>query len=204
MSELIEEQGRFSHHVATLALTDSDWETKETVAAWLRDELKMLRDAEVEPGTAPVRRRGAMSRTAISDVAIELLESIAGESLICLFQELLDVDRHRKSLAEAFVQLDRAAEAEAQLGLQGATMGVRKFADHLSVSPSTVTRWRSSSAFQQRVDFHRKVWADFLRDEYFDQIKKDDLTLDEAECFRRAFRLYGLSAPLRRAGKYQK
>jgi hypothetical protein len=124
--------------------------------------------------------------------------------LICLFQELLDVDRHRKSLAEAFVQLDRAAEADAQLGLQGANMGVRKFASHMSVSPSTVTRWRRASEFRQRVDFHRKIWADFLRDEYFNQIKKDAPAIDEAECFRRAFRLYTLSAPLRRAGKYRK
>jgi hypothetical protein len=81
---------------AQLALTDSNWETKETVASWLRKELKVLREAESEPGTAPVRRRGALSKTMISDVAIELLECIGGESLVCLFQELLDIDRHRK------------------------------------------------------------------------------------------------------------
>jgi hypothetical protein len=200
VSELIEKRGLFSHHVATLALTDSDWESKETVASWLRSELKVLRDAEAESGTAPVRRGGALSKTVISDVAIELLEGIGGESLVCLFQELLDIDRHRKSLAEGFAQLDRAAEAGAQLELQGVEIGVRAFAKHLSVSPSTVTRWRKSPAFRQRVDFHKNVWGNILRDEYFDQIRKDASVLSEAECFRRAFQLYGLSIPLRQAG----
>jgi hypothetical protein len=92
-------------------------------------------------------------------LAIELLECIGGDSLVCLFQELLDNDRHRKALAAEFVQLDGAAETEAQLELQGKRMGVREFATHLSVSPSTVTRWRKSPAFRQRVDFHKQVWG---------------------------------------------
>jgi hypothetical protein len=77
VSELVEKRGRFSNHVATLALTDSAWETKEVVATWLRDELKVLRSAEAKPGTAPVRRGGALSKAVISDLAIELLECIA-------------------------------------------------------------------------------------------------------------------------------
>jgi hypothetical protein len=126
VSDLVEKQGQFSHHVATLALTDSDWETKEAVAAWLRSELKLLREAEAKPGAAPVRRGKALSRTQISDIAIELLECIGGECLVCLFQELLDVDRHRKSLSENFSQLEKGAEIEAQTQLQGRPMGVRE------------------------------------------------------------------------------
>ena len=128
-----------------------------------------------------------MLKSVISDVAIELLECIGGKSLVCLFQELLDVDRHRKSLAEDFIQLDAAAQAEARLELQGGKMGVRAFAKNLSVSPSTVTRWRRFQAFRQRVDSHRRVWGKFLQDEYFEKIRKDAPTLSEAECFRRAF-----------------
>jgi len=90
ISDLIKKRGGFSHHVSTLALTDSQWETKEPVASWLRNELRLLRDAERQSGTAPVRRNRALPRSIIADAAIELLECIGGESLVCLFQELLD------------------------------------------------------------------------------------------------------------------
>jgi len=199
--KFIEKQGGFSKHVATLALREPDWETKETVASWLRDELKILRDAETKPGKAPVRRGQALSRTLISDIAIELLEPMGGESLICLFQELLDVDRHRKSRAEDFIHLEGAAELEAQLELQGNQMGVRAFAKVLSVSPSTVTRWRNSPVFLKRVDFHKQVWRGFLEHEYFDQIRRESPELDETARFRRAFQLYIQNITLRREGK---
>jgi hypothetical protein len=54
INDFIKQRGGFSKHVALLALTDADWETKETVATWLRSELKRLREAEARPGTAPV------------------------------------------------------------------------------------------------------------------------------------------------------
>jgi hypothetical protein len=126
ISELIEKRGGFSHHIAGLALVNRDWETKEAVAAWLRDELQVLRSAEAQPGSAPVRRQQALSRTEIADVAIELLECIAGESLVCLLQELLAIDRHRMSLADDFSNLDRAAQLEATSNLQGVSIGVSR------------------------------------------------------------------------------
>jgi len=82
-------------------------------------------------------------------------------------------------------------------------MGVREFANHLSVSPSTVTRWRKSPAFRRRVDFHKQTWGQFMRTEYFDQIRRDAPALSEDECFRRAFQLYAQSIPFRREGKYE-
>ena len=202
ISQVIEKRGGFSSRVATIAITDSSWETKEAVARWLRNELKVLREAEAKTGTAPARRKVALSRTEISDIALELLECIGGESLICLFQELLDVDRHRKSFSENFTQLDLAAAMEAQLELQGVQLGVRAFASQMSVAPSSVTRWRKNPAYQERVDFHKRVWGDVLRDWYFDQIKNEAIERTEAECFRRAFQLYGLSLPTRRGGKH--
>lgn len=203
VSDLIEKRGGFSSHVATLALTDSDWETKEAVASWLRQELKVLREAEGKSGEAPVRRKAALSRTLISDVAIELLECIGGESLICLFQELLDIDRHRRSVAEGFAQLDEAAAMQAQLELQGRHMGVREFAGQMSVAPSSVTRWRKSAMYRERLDYHKRFWTNFLRDEYFEQIKTELPHLSEPECFRRAFALYVASIPERRGTKNQ-
>jgi hypothetical protein len=198
VSEKIKKRGGFSSSITTLALTDPDWETKETVAAWLRRELKTLRKIEATAGSAPVRRRLAMSRSEIADIAVELLECLGGQSLTCLFQELLDVDRRRKSLAEDFLNLDSAANSEAMLSLQGGNIGVREFAKLREVAPSTVTRWRRSEEYRALVQFHKDIWDGVLRNKYFDKIKLDSPNLTEAECFRRAFLLDTLSALERR------
>jgi hypothetical protein len=145
-----------------------------------------------------------MSRIEIADIAIELLDSLddsVGEALICLFQELLDIDRHRKSLAADFCQLDEAAELQAQIELQGLPCGVRKLATYLSVSPSTVTRWRRSSFYREEVERSKSTWSRVLRDDYFDKILADDPNATEPECFRRAFVMYSESLPERRVGK---
>jgi hypothetical protein len=201
VSEFIEKRGGFSNHVVMLALTDSDWETKESVATWLRAELAGLREAEKKAGTAPVRRGKTLSRIEISDMAIELLESIGGESLVCLFQELLEVDRHRRTLAENFLQMERGAEVEATTLLKGQPLGVRSLAKLLSISASTVTRWRKSQSFRYRVQFHKTVWGDVLREDYFEAIRTTYPNATDAECYRRAFQMYAESVPRRRAGK---
>jgi hypothetical protein len=194
--DAIQERGGFSHDVAMLAITDESWETKETVATWLRSEVKAFREAEARPGAA-VRLGKVLSKTEISELAVELLQCVAGQELICLFQELLDVDRHRKSLADAFVEMDRAAEVEAMTLLQGLSMRVRQFARHVSVAPSTVTRWRRSETFQARVKFHSEVWAPFLRESYFEDIVTNFPQATEPECFGHAFRMYFESLPKR-------
>jgi hypothetical protein len=150
-------------------------------------------------GAAPVRRGKALSRIEISEIAIELLECVAGPKLTCLFQELLDVDRHRKSLSEVFSQLDIAAEVEAQTQLQGKPLGVREFAKQLLVSPSTVTRWKRSGFFWERVKLIKSTWGSVLRAEYFENIKAMNPDASEEECFRRAFQMYIESLPERRA-----
>ena len=199
-SEFIEKRGGFSNDVVMLAITGSNWETKETVAGWLRDELKLLRDAEASLGVAPVRRGKTLSRIEISEIAVELLECIGGEQLVCLFQELLEIDRHRKSLAENFSQLDRAAKIESISQLKGLGLGVRALAKRMSVSPSTVTRWKKSQFYLERVEFHKRIWEDFLREDYFEQIKAAAAPeATDAECFRRAFQMYAESIPQRQA-----
>ena len=200
-SDFIEKRGGFPRAVVILALTDPDWETKERVAAWLRGELKLLREAEASPGTAPVRRGKTLSRIEISEIAMELLECLGGECLICLFQELLKIDRHRKSLADNYFQLNQAAEIEAQAQLQGQSLGVRLLANQMSVSPSTVTRWKKSESFCERVEFHKQCWGCALREDYFEQIKSTFPQATDAECFRRAFQRYFGSLPERRAGR---
>jgi hypothetical protein len=196
-SDFIEKRGRFPKAVVYVALNDRDWETKESVAAWLRTELKSLRDAERTPGAAPVRRGKALSRIEISEIAVELLECIGGEQLIYLFQELLDIDRHRKSLADDQFKLDQAAQIEATAELQGDSLGVRSLADRMSVSPSTVTRWRKSRPFLERVQFFKDILGRLLRYEYFERIKTDLPQATDAQCFRRAFQMYIESLPHR-------
>jgi hypothetical protein len=203
IADLIRDRGSFSSHVSTLAVTNTQWETKEAVATWLRKELRVLREAEKKAGSAPVRRGEALGRIEIADIAVEMLGCIGGQALTCLFLELLDVDRHRASLAEIFAQLERAAEWEAQSRLQGQSVGVRQMAKAFGVSPSTVTRWRRSKDFQRRVEMHQRIWDDVLRTDYFKQIKMEIPEANEAECFREAFRRYLLSIPKRRSGSFR-
>jgi hypothetical protein len=125
------------------------------------------------------------------------------ESLSCLIQELLDVDRHRRTLAENYSQLERASEVEAQLQLQGAPSGVRHLAKMLSVSASTVTRWRRDPSYLDSVENHKKMWGLVLRDDYFETIRAAHPDATEAECYRKAFQMYVESIPQRRA-RYSK
>lgn len=147
-SNLIQERGGFQREEAILVLTNDMWETKERCAVWLRTELKLLRDGEARTGAAPVRNRLALSRIQIADLAVKMLECLeVGDNLLCLFQELLNVDRHRKELATSDASLKQAAEIEAQLTLQGFQCGVQQLAKLVSVRPSSVTRWRRSDKY---------------------------------------------------------
>ena len=128
------------------ALVDPNPKTKERIAEWLRKELGALKAREREVGSAPIFSGKMLSRTFIGDVAITMLQFLGGppsDMLICLLQELLDVDRHRMALVKsrpgAFVL---ALLAEAQAALQGEVLGVRELAKRVSVRPSTITRWR--------------------------------------------------------------
>jgi hypothetical protein len=169
-SDFIEKRGGFPRDVVGIALTDPAWETKESVAAWLRKELKLLRDAEAKPGAAPVRRGKTLSRIQISEIAMELLTCIAGDCLICLFQELLNIDRHRKSLADTFSLIDRCAQIQATMQLQGQGLGVRGLAKIMSVAPSTITRWQRANSYWKRVQFYKDVSSTCLRADYSAQI----------------------------------
>jgi hypothetical protein len=187
--KFIQERGGFPSSVAYLATADPDWETKEVVADWLRHELKALRDAEAQPGSAPVRRGSTLSRLQISKIAIDLFECLAGNSLFSLFQELLEVDRHRKSLANGFEELSLAAQIQAQAQLRGLNVGVRQLAKLVSVAPSTVTRWMKSQPFCEQVELYKRVWDRVLRENYFEQIRAALPHATDTECFCRAFEL---------------
>jgi hypothetical protein len=198
--KLIEKRGGFQREEAPLVLTHGLWETKERCALWLRTELKQLRDGEARAGTAPVRNRLALSRIQIADLAVTMLECLeVGDNLLCLFQELLNVDRHRRELATSDSKLERAAQIEAQFILQGFPCGVQQLAKWVSVRPSSVTRWRRSDKYRGRVEFYRDVWLCTLRDKYFEKINLEHGPLTDEQCFRHAFYMYREDLPARRA-----
>jgi len=190
-ARLIEERGGYHRQEASLVLVNSSWETKERCALWLRTELKQLRDGEARVGTAPIRNRLALSRIQIADLAVTMLECLqVGDNLLCLFQELLNVDRHRKELATVDEKLEMAAQIEAQFILKGFPCKVQELAKLVSVRPSSVTRWRRSEKYRHWVEFYQNLWSEGLRDEYFEKIKREHGPLTDEQCFRMAFHMY--------------
>jgi hypothetical protein len=69
----------------------------------------------------------------------------------------------------------------------------------MSVSPSTVTRWKRTRSFWDLVEDNKVCWGAVLRDDYFEQIKAAISQATDAECFRRAFQMYVESIPQRLA-----
>ena len=152
LETLMIEKGHFSKEQATKATNDPSPISKEPIASWLSAELKKLREFEKIVGKAPVLKGETLSRLVIADLAMTMVEMCAlqpGENLICLLQELLDVDRYRASQAdkpsEAFQQ---AAQIDAQMAVQGKSIGVRQLAKMVSVNASTISGWRRNPDYQ--------------------------------------------------------
>jgi hypothetical protein len=198
-SALIKKRGGFPKEIVYHALSSPEWETKELIAAWLRNELELLRAYSSKPGAAPVRTGKALSKLQIAEIAIELLEPLGGNQLTSLFQELLDIDRHRKSLANNYEQMNKAAQADAASQLQGSHLGVNHLARELGVAGSPVTRWRQSQRYLEMVKSHKETWDRVLREHYFKQIKSLYPQATEPECFRRALQMYAETLPQRQA-----
>jgi hypothetical protein len=161
----------FQKSEALALLMSGDPESKEPVAHWLRSELKNLRDGEKTIGAAPslkelaFRKQEALTRSVITDMTFTLLENIdgsPGRELLCLLQELMNVDRHRKELAISKVKWDQAANLEAKALFRNHTYGLKELARAMSISSSTASMWKKSTAYQNRIQYHKQKWADFL------------------------------------------
>jgi hypothetical protein len=129
--------------------------------------LSILRGGEKEIGAAPILKGNALSRIVIADLAMTMLECLhkdVGQNLICLLQELLDVDRHRKasSAKEDRTKFENAARTEARLRVQGKIRTVREFAKLLFVSPSTLIGWRKSEDYRDLVSRWEEYWSAHL------------------------------------------
>ena len=173
LSELLEERGSFSRDEVSNVLVsistdqiNKAFELTERAAEWLRIELKNLRDGEKVEGKAPVLTGQALSRLLIADLAMTMvagLEEQPGPELIALLMELLNVDRHRRSLAAAHSEeKDIAVAVDAQIP----NVGVRELAKHVGVAPSTITAWRRDPGYEKDIKLIRRLrngWNPFSK-----------------------------------------
>jgi hypothetical protein len=158
LKDLIVRRGGFQREEAIAALTSDDPLTKEPVARWLSVELEKLRDGD---GKAPVRNKRALSRLVISDLAFTMLECncTPGDELLFLLQQLLNVDRHRATVAEASASRDDMALTaliDALAALAGLSPSLRDLAKVAGVSLSTVSAWRKSAEYRRHVAFQKQ------------------------------------------------
>jgi hypothetical protein len=177
---LIVQRGGFTGAEAEAVFgSDSDSsEIRERVVAWLRQELEKTRKHK----HAPVRLQNTMSPLEIADLATELLNNFVDNipsdirqglpfyNLIQLFKELLDVDRHHAAQYRKGKFSDeffKAACADADAALQGKTIGVRKLASEVGVSPATIITWRKSPDYKKEMRLHAEMRAVDSRDPSF-------------------------------------
>jgi hypothetical protein len=205
LRKLIIERGHFTRDEADVALGNCtidqarlaqinvDPEIQEKVALWLIGELKRLREGERQIGTAPVLSGKTMSRLDIADLAMTMLETCEGRpghNLVYLLQQLLDIDRHRKALAEIRSEkFDLAVRIDAQEYLKGRPQSALQLSRHLSVSPTTLITWRRLPEYHGKVESLIRCWRDRLR-EFLEEIRVGVPNLPEQQAFQRAFEMY--------------
>jgi hypothetical protein len=106
---LIDKMGLKKREAAT-ALINVYPITKEKTAKLLRSELGKLRDAQ-KRGRHPSRRHTTLSLLEISDAAFTMVEAVGclGDELSTLLEELLNLDRYRRSRAANLEALEHVA-----------------------------------------------------------------------------------------------
>jgi hypothetical protein len=129
----------------------------EALAICLRIMLRKLKYDE-KKRNAPARTMNSIPRSVIAEIAIDLLESCVmrnhppGSSLTDLFRELLDVDTDKPWLTQHWEEQQFAASTISRFP----TISTRELARLLHVNPSTISRWRNSSEFKQKVEQARQ------------------------------------------------
>lgn len=91
---------------------------------------------------------------------VEIAETNLPDNMICLLQELMHVDRHRRSLAHrnSIARMD-AATIDARICFdRQQPLSVRQIAKLVSVSPSTILEWRKSPDYMQLVVDKQAMW----------------------------------------------
>jgi hypothetical protein len=207
LEKMLLNYGKFSRDAAVKALVNSDPATKEAVAAWLRIELDRLRKAEAKLGTAPVRRKLALSRLDIADAALTMVQAIkgpCGNELLSLLQELLNVDRHRQQLFRHCSDLfEAAANFDAQLEIYEKNFSARELAKRVGVSQPTISAWRKSAQYKEMVALYRDVWQEGL-EPIIEQIKAKNPGWPREQLVRSAFEKQSQEAKKVRAQIFKK
>lgn len=120
----------------------------EALALVLSMELETLKKAGKK---APVRVGGLLPRSTIAFIAYDLLRgyeaSPPGPYLLDLISELLDIPRHTDEGVRQFAARYRAAHIIAQ----APHLESRTIAEELGVDPSSLSRWRRETKFQEMV-----------------------------------------------------
>jgi hypothetical protein len=164
---VVHKQGGFTINEAMMAFwpaTPATQNVKERVATWLRTELAKLRKA-YRLGEHPVRRQKALSKLIISDIVITMLESggrsAPGKNLLHLLEELLDIDRHRATLAQSAIYSDafiEAATLEGQALIESRIYSARELAKLVGVRPATIIAWRKLPRYRFYIDWEKGVF----------------------------------------------
>jgi hypothetical protein len=161
LEKLIVAKGDFTSDEATRATYIYDQDLAERLAEWLRVELARLRVLE-KSGGAGVRLGKAISRLEIADIAMTIVENAdLGDNLTYLLLELMNLDRHRVKLAKnnSVARVDAATAEARQAFIKGRPWGVRELSRDVSVTPSTILKWRQSAEYQALVESKKGMWA---------------------------------------------
>jgi hypothetical protein len=125
----------------------------EGLAFLLRICLRELKHAEKTRNAAPVRKQQLVPRSVIAEVATDLLGScelwnyVPGQHLNALISELLNVDRVKHWARH----VDGQNQASFIIA-QNPKVHTRELARRLDVNASTISRWRRSPEFKEKVE----------------------------------------------------
>ena len=126
----------------------------EQLAIFLRICLRDLKHAESTRKAAPVRTEELIPRSVLAEVATDLLGSCElwnyapGPHLHVLIRELLNVDTDKHGATR---HVDAQEQARIIIA-QDPTVHTRKLARRLDVNASTISRWRRSPEFKEKVE----------------------------------------------------
>jgi hypothetical protein len=187
--DLLIQRGGFTEADAIEALRSPQSQKKESVAAWLRRELKILNVSQKQVGRAPFLTGESLSRPIIGDLAVTLLQycgEAPGLHLVYQIAELLEVGCHRTALARKADKKLQLAACVAQLSLQGASVSDRRLAKELSVSPTTVGEWKRSVGFKDDVELFKQSRKDDIR-EHLEKVRIEYPGIRDQDAVRLAF-----------------
>lgn len=149
LAEIIAAHKRTQNDEKKNAMTAS-----EALAFFLRISLRELKHAERTRKAAPVRALKQVPRSLIAEIAMDLLGSCEtwnyspGPSLNALLRELLNVESYKHGTLRHVDAQEKAIFIIAQ----APTVHTRELARILEVNASTISRWRRSAGFKERVE----------------------------------------------------